>query len=142
MRLRNCINEISMENKCLRVLADQNQIDECRNEIEEVATSVSSISKMLNLAGNEVRLKIMYLLYREGEMCPCDLSDVLGMSVPAISQHLRKMKDGAVVTDKKIGQTIFYSLIKDKVSLLIPLLEEIKGSNTSASPVSKLTIEN
>ncbi|WP_431217102.1 ArsR family transcriptional regulator [Puia sp. P3] len=46
------------------------------------------------LAGNEVRLKILHLLEEEKELCPCDLSDMLGMSIPAISQHLRKMKDG------------------------------------------------
>ncbi len=58
-------------------------------------------------------------------MCPCDLSDVLEMTVPAVSQHLRKLKDGGLVTDKKVGQTIFYSVIPEKTRILTPVLNEL-----------------
>lgn len=114
-----------MDNKCIRVLADENQIKQCREEIKEINNSISQFSKVLNLAGNEVRLKIMYLLHKEGEMCPCDLSDVLNMTVPAISQHLRKMKDGGIVIDKKVGQTIFYSVIEENAKIVMPVLEQL-----------------
>ena len=114
-----------MTNKCIRVLADANQIKQCREEIKEINTSISQFSKVLNLAGNEVRLKILYLLHKEGEMCPCDLSDVLNMTVPAISQHLRKMKDGGIVIDKKVGQTVFYSVIEDNAMIVMPVLEQL-----------------
>ncbi|WP_425291189.1 ArsR family transcriptional regulator [Spirosoma linguale] len=46
---------------------------------------------MLNLAGNENRLKLIYLLKEEADLCVCDLSDILGMTIPAASQHLRKL---------------------------------------------------
>ena len=114
-----------MNNKCIRVFADQNQINQCREEIEEIEPSISQISKILNLAGNEVRLKILYLLHKEGEMCPCDLSDVLNMTVPAISQHLRKMKDGDIVIDKKVGQTVFYSVIEENAKIVMPVLDQL-----------------
>ena len=45
-----------MDNKCIRVLADKNQIKQCREEIKEIDDSISQMSKVLNLAGNEVRL--------------------------------------------------------------------------------------
>lgn len=114
-----------MDNKCIRVLADKNQIKQCREEIKEIDDSISQISKVLNLAGNEVRLKILYLLHKEGEMCPCDLSDVLSMTVPAISQHLRKMKDGGIVVDKKVGQTIFYSVVEENAIIVMPVLDQL-----------------
>jgi len=113
-------------NSCIRVFADQQQIAACKEELVKVQLSISKLSKILNLAGNEVRLKIMYLLNVEGEMCPCDLSDVLGMTVPAISQHLRKMKDGGLTIDKKIGQTVFYSLIDENLEILEPLFGHIQ----------------
>lgn len=113
------------DNKCIRVLADENQIKQCREEITEINYSISQFSKVLNLAGNEVRLKILYLLHKEGEMCPCDLSDVLNMTVPAISQHLRKMKDGGIVIDKKVGQTIFYSVIEENARIVMPVLDQL-----------------
>ena len=117
------------DNTCIRVLADINQINECRRDLQRVGNDIVSFSRALDLAGNEVRLKILFLIYKEGEMCPCDLSDVLGMKVPAISQHLRKLKDGGILQDKKVGQTIFYSLVEENSELLIPMLKKLMKVN-------------
>ncbi|MCH8233468.1 MAG: winged helix-turn-helix transcriptional regulator [Bacteroidetes bacterium] len=117
------------DNTCIRVLADINQINECRRDLQRVGNDIVSFSRALDLAGNEVRLKILFLIYKEGEMCPCDLSDVLGMKVPAISQHLRKLKDGGILQDKKVGQTIFYSLVEENSELLIPILKKLMKIN-------------
>lgn len=121
---------MSNTNSCIRVYANENQINSCKEDLSKVQEPISRFSKALNLAGNEMRLKILYLLYKEEEMCPCDLSDVLGISVSAISQHLRKMKDGGLLLDKKIGQTIFYSIINENTEILIPVLERIAIPNT------------
>lgn len=116
-----------MSESCIRVLADPVQIKDCKERIEEIKTPISDIAKILNLSGNEVRLKILYLLHSEAKMCPCDLSDVLGMSVPAISQHLRKLKDGGLVKDNKVGQTVFYELVNDSISILKPILSQLSN---------------
>jgi len=118
-----------MSNTCIRVLADVNQINACKEDMNRVAPEIERVARVLNLAGNEVRLKILFLIYNEGEMCPCDLSDVLNMSVPAISQHLRKMKDGGLIKDNKIGQTIFYRLIDKNISIIYPMLEKMQSIN-------------
>jgi len=116
-------------NSCIRVLADVNQINACKKDMERVAPEIEKVAKVLNLAGNEVRLSILFLIYNEGEMCPCDLSDVLDMSVPAVSQHLRKMKDGGLIKDNKVGQTIFYKLVEENISILLPMLEKMESIN-------------
>jgi DNA-binding transcriptional ArsR family regulator len=93
------------------------------------AKSFSQLGNILSLAGNEVRLKILYLLEEENELCPCDLSDILGMSVPAISQHLRKLKDGNIIEARKVGQTIFYSLRSENLKILKPFFKTIDQMN-------------
>lgn len=113
--------------KCIRVLADVNQIKQCKEDLSGIENQTKSIAKVLGLAGNEVRLKILFLLYQESEMCPCDLSDVLNMSVPAVSQHLRKLKDGGMVKDKKVGQTVFYSVIDENTAIIKPILKNLVG---------------
>jgi DNA-binding transcriptional ArsR family regulator len=113
---------------CIRVLADVNQIKECREKIKQVDESVSVLANALALAGNEVRLKILFLLQEEGQLCPCDLSDILGMSVSAISQHLRKLKDGRLIESKKTGQTIFYSVNSDYSDILKPMFKLISNN--------------
>ncbi|SHG48116.1 regulatory protein, arsR family [Fodinibius roseus] len=80
--------------ECIRDVADLNQINRCIESLEEVEGSIDRLTDILKLAANDVRLKILYLLNREEHLCPCDLSDILDMSVPAVSQHLRKLKDG------------------------------------------------
>lgn len=112
-------------NTCIRVYADQRQIDHCREKLQENAFTFSQLGKVLNLAGNEVRLKILYLLEEEQELCPCDLSDMLGMSIPAVSQHLRKLKDGQIIDSKRVAQTIFYFLKKEHLKILKPFFKYI-----------------
>ena len=115
-----------MSKSCIRVYADVQQINQCKQDIASVQDGVSSLSRGLSLAGNEARLKILYLLHRETEMCPCDLSDVLDMTVPAISQHLRKLKDADMVMTHKVGQTVFYSLANSVTPLLDPIFDLIQ----------------
>jgi DNA-binding transcriptional ArsR family regulator len=103
---------------CIRKLADLEQIKSCRTKLKAKFQSFLQLSQILSLAGNEVRLKILFLLEEEVELCPCDLSDILGMSIPAVSQHLRKLKDGNIIHYRKEGQTIFYSLRTEHLKVL------------------------
>ncbi|HXH99307.1 MAG TPA: metalloregulator ArsR/SmtB family transcription factor [Sphingobacteriaceae bacterium] len=120
-----------MENQetCIRVLADKAQIRNCRELLQSAEFTFARLSNILALAGNEVRLKILFLLEEEKELCPCDLADILGMSIPAISQHLRKMKDGKLIKARKVAQTIFYSIQPEELELLHYLFKYIKQKN-------------
>lgn len=114
-----------MKNTCIRVFADINQINACKEKISHVDESAEHLANSLNLAGNRVRLKILFLLQEEGQLCVCDLSDILGMNISAISQHLRKLKDGKIITSKKTGQTIFYSMSTEYASIFKPIFRLI-----------------
>jgi DNA-binding transcriptional ArsR family regulator len=114
------------ENTCIRVLADPVQIRQCKVEIKMREEQFNSMSTLLSLAGNEARLKILYLLDSERELCPCDLSDILQMTIPAVSQHLRKMKDGRLIVARKVGQTIFYSLRRENLKTLRAFFKQIQ----------------
>lgn len=113
------------KNTCIRVFADQKQISDCRSKIEANAKAFTQLAKVLELAGNEVRLKILYLLEEEKELCPCDMSDILLMSIPAVSQHLRKLKDANVIESRREGQTIYYSLKAEHLEILKPFFKYI-----------------
>lgn len=71
---------------CIRLFADQEQIKSCKEKLKTSRKSFVSLSNILALAGNEVRLKIVYLLEVEKELCPCDLADILVMTIPAGQQ--------------------------------------------------------
>jgi DNA-binding transcriptional ArsR family regulator len=120
------------KNVCIREQANPIQIKDCREKVSANEKSFAQLSCILSLAGNDVRLKILYLLEEEKELCPCDLSDILCMSIPAISQHLRKMKDGNIVESRKAGQTIFYSVKTEHLKLLRPFFKIINQLNLNA----------
>ena len=120
---------------CIRLQADIEQIKNCREKLKVNSKSFLQLGQVLALAGNEVRLKILFLLKEENELCPCDLSDILGMSIPAISQHLRKLKDGTIIEARKEGQTIFYSLRSENLKILRPFFKIINQQNLATQTV-------
>ncbi|MCP9764289.1 ArsR/SmtB family transcription factor [Lacihabitans soyangensis] len=108
---------------CIRQQADTKQIFRCKDRVSELNGSFDILSSGLELAGNNVRLKILFLLYEENRLCVCDLSDILGMTISAISQHLRKLKDRKLIQSEKEAQTIFYSLTKEYEKMLKPFFK-------------------
>lgn len=107
-------------NSCIRQQADLEQINRCKDMVSELNESFDYLANGLSLVGNSVRLKILYLLFEEDRLCVCDLSDILGMNISAISQHLRKMKDRNLLETDREAQTIYYSLTAEYEKLLNP----------------------
>lgn len=101
---------MSTEVNYLRATADVDTIKKCQGKVEDLQETFEKLSLLLQRAGNEVRLKILFILYEEKKLCVCDLADILGMNVSAISQHLRKLKDGGILRVKREGQTSFYEI--------------------------------
>ena len=122
-------------NTCLRLYADQAQINSCKDKLKTAQRSFSQLSPILALAGNEVRLKMIYLLDEEKELCPCDLADILGMTIPAVSQHLRKLKDGGLIESRKEGQTIYYSLMQENLKIIQPFFKHINKQTQNLETV-------
>lgn len=113
---------------CIRVYPDKTQIEQCMEKIQRAEPSLIRLAQVMSLAGSEPRLKIMYLLQQESGLCVCDLSDILRMTIPAVSQHLRKLKDAQLIQARKVGQTVFYSLQQDALPILHPILSQIGAS--------------
>jgi DNA-binding transcriptional ArsR family regulator len=118
-----------MGDTCIRLQADIGQIKSCREKLKANSKAFLQLGQVLALAGNEARLKILFLLEEENELCPCDLSDILRMSIPAVSQHLRKLKDRNIIEARKEGQTVFYSLRSEHLKILRPFFKIINHQN-------------
>ncbi|MFC5540402.1 ArsR/SmtB family transcription factor [Ureibacillus suwonensis] len=77
--------------------------------MQKTVVEIEKASNVLKLLGDKTRLTIMAIL-KQRECCVCELLEVFDMSQPAISQHLRKLKDAGLVKEDKRGQWIYYSL--------------------------------
>lgn len=63
--------------------------------------------------GDETRRRLLFLLYREGELCVCELTAALALGQPKISRHLAYLRGASLVSDRRQGQWIFYRLRTD-----------------------------
>ncbi|UOE62433.1 winged helix-turn-helix transcriptional regulator [Priestia filamentosa] len=73
---------------------------------------MENAAQILKLLSDKRRLSMMRLLQHH-ECCVCELVEIYGASQPAISQHLRKLRDSGVVKERRKGQWIFYSINKE-----------------------------
>lgn len=117
---------MKLEITCTRAEANHKQLQNCMETLDKMEGSFQKMTKLLSIAGSDVRLKILYLLNLENELCPCDLADILKMSVPAISQHIRKIKDAGIITSRRDGQTLYYSLNKDETEIFNSIFKSIE----------------
>ena len=69
------------------------------------------------ILADETRLRMMVLLYQE-DLCVCQLSGILGVPQPRISQNLSKLRDLRLVMDERKEKYVFYSLKKENETLV------------------------
>jgi len=71
------------------------------------------------------------LLVQEGELCVCELTHALDLIQPKISRHLASLRDMQVVTDKRVGQWIYYTINPKLPAWANELLQAtLKGSKS------------
>lgn len=113
-----------MENiSCIRQKADIKQIIRCKKRTAEIEGTFDYLTNGLELIGNKVRLRILFLLHEEKRLCVCDLSDILSMTISAVSQHLKKLKDRKIIETERQSQTIFYIMTKEYEKMLNPFFK-------------------
>jgi ArsR family transcriptional regulator, arsenate/arsenite/antimonite-responsive transcriptional repressor len=83
---------------------------------------VESAANILKLLGDRTRLTMIKILDTH-DACVCEFVEIFKMSQPAISQHIRKLKDAGLVRETRRGQWIIYSLSKD--STFYPLVQDL-----------------
>lgn len=74
-------------------------------------------ARLFHALADATRLRILEQL-ADGEQCVCDLTDALEAGQSRLSFHLRTLKDAGLVTDRRQGRWIYYTLNPDAVQEL------------------------
>ena len=74
-------------------------------------------ARLFHALADETRLRILERL-ADGEQCVCDLTDALGAGQSRLSFHLKTLKDAGLVTDRRQGRWIYYTLKPEAVDEL------------------------
>ena len=78
---------------------------------------------LMKALGDTTRLKLLKLIL-DRERCVCELQPILGISQPAVSQHIAKLKAAGLVTERRAGMWVHY---KANRSRLLEGLEAFKA---------------
>jgi ArsR family transcriptional regulator len=70
---------------------------------------VTRLARLFHALSDETRLKIVGKLLL-GEQCVCNLMDTLEAGQSRLSFHMKTLKDAGLVTDRRAGRWIHYSL--------------------------------
>src|SRR5271169_39495 len=79
---------------------------------------LEGMEAFFKVLGDATRLRILHALLA-GELCVCDLSETLSMSVSAVSHQLSVLKSARLVRHRRDGKVVYYSLSDDHVSSLL-----------------------
>lgn len=92
-------------------------------------TDLPRASRLFQALSDETRLRIVQLL-SGGERCVCDLQEAVGAYQSRLSFHLKKLKDAGVVSDRREGRWVFYTLRSEA-------LEEMRGFLAGVEPTGE-----
>jgi ArsR family transcriptional regulator len=88
-------------------------------------------ARLFHALSDETRLSILQRL-RFGERCVCDLTGALDAAQSRLSFHLKVLKDAGLVTDRRDGRWMYYTLNPDTLAEAAELVETL-GSAPSAA---------
>ncbi|MER2261529.1 MAG: metalloregulator ArsR/SmtB family transcription factor [Psychrobacillus sp.] len=91
---------------------------------------IERAANIFKLLGDKTRLTMLKML-ESHDYCVCEFVEIFKTSQPAISQHLKKLKDAGLVKESRRGQWIIYSLNRNQelFSLVQGLLEHLPNQD-------------
>jgi len=85
------------------------------------------LAPLFKVLADETRLKIVYALSQEDELCVCDVATILGITNANASHHLRLLLNRGLTTARREGKMVFYRLQSPHVRHLIQEALRIHG---------------
>lgn len=75
-------------------------------------------SQIFKACSDESRIRILHLIFRNGEMCIADLEKILDFTQAKTSRHLVYLKNAGILTFRRHNHFVFYSM-KEEVSEIV-----------------------
>jgi DNA-binding transcriptional ArsR family regulator len=103
-------------------------VDDTLPEIGKVMQNVQKASQFLKALSHETRLILLCLL-SQGERSVTNLESVLELRQPAVSQQLARLRLDGLVTTRREGKAIYYSIANEDIKRAVMLLNELFCKN-------------
>jgi len=94
-------------------------------DLAKLQEKAAEAARLLRLLGNENRLLLLCMLAIEGEMPVGAMAEALGLSQPALSQHLALLREDGLVATRREAQSIHYRIADPKAARVLDVLRDI-----------------
>jgi len=88
-------------------------------ELSQIVEKTEGVTVIFKALADETRVKIIYALLQEAELCVCDVAQIVSLSIAAASHHLRLLKTMGLTHSRKEGKQVYYSLNDDHVRIIL-----------------------
>ncbi len=88
---------------------EQEKVAAVKAALAQEERSLPDLAELYKLLGNATRLKILLAL-GQGELCVCDVSHVLELTVAATSHQLKLLRDRGWLAMRNDGKMVYYRL--------------------------------
>ncbi len=102
---------------CSAIIIDQKKVDRV-NKTLPPSDETKEMATLFKALADPTRLRIVQSLLLE-ELCVCDLSTIVQVSISAISHQLRLLRTMRIVKYRKQGKQVYYSLNDEHITQLI-----------------------
>ncbi len=82
-------------------------------------TFLAELAPMLVVCGNVCRLRLLYVLREEDTLCVSDLADILSVTQPAVTRHLKILRDCGLVNTYRNAQSVLVRLNRNGFGRLV-----------------------
>jgi ArsR family transcriptional regulator len=88
-------------------------------------------TRLFHALSDGTRLSILQRL-RLGERCVCDLTDAMDAAQSRLSFHLKVLKDAGLVTDRREGRWMYYTLNTDTLAEVGEVVDALASAPSAA----------
>ncbi len=89
-----------------------------------------TITQMFKSLSDPTRIRIIWLLQTGGELCVCDLMEVLDLPQSTVSRHLAYLRNAGLVSDQRKGVWMYYRLPDELSQRLTGILGVMQSAST------------
>ena len=98
---------------------------------DQLENQICEAARLMEMLSQPARLRILCTMLG-GEKSVQQLALDAGLSQPAMSHHLKKLRDSELVLTRRSKQTIFYTLRGEKVAYVLEVLHRLYCSDPIA----------
>ena len=101
-----------------------------------MTSTLAAEAALLRALAHPVRLGIMRAIAARPETCACDFAEMFGVAQPTASQHLKVLRDAGLVSTRRRGTQICYSIRPQTLDQVASMLAGLRPELTEAVPAS------